>query len=452
VISTDVLIAGAGLAGLSAARSLRGSGLRSLVVEKEDKVGGRSGTVEHEGFLFDHSGHLLHLHDPHAKRLILRLLAGNIRLLERSSWIFSQQVFTRYPFQANLGGLPPRSAEECAAAFLKNLHRPVKCSPRASFRDWALAAFGEGICRRFMFPYNEKLWGAPLSRMTTDWQGRFLPRPSPEEVLYGTLLEHRRFFGYNAVFRYPLRGGIQALPDALAAELEGGLHLRTELQAVDLRERTARVSGLGEVRYERLVSTLPLPFLLDLCEGLPKAVREARSRLRWRTVYCLNLGIGRPKMSDKHWIYFPEKRFAFYRAGFSSNFSDHIAPAGTSSMYIEVARRPEERVDLESLEGKILEGLRSCGLLKGSDRLAARLWDRIDCAYVVYDRQRLGAVRTIMDFLQGFGVESIGRWGGWKYSFMEEAVRDGMHCAQRLLGVRAGGWKETSSKELVPLR
>ncbi|MFA6029883.1 MAG: FAD-dependent oxidoreductase [Elusimicrobiota bacterium] len=452
MLEVDVLVVGAGLAGLSTARALRGSGLRTLVVERDDKVGGRAGTVEHEGFLFDHTGHLLHLHDPKASRLILGLLGKNVHSLERSSWIHSQGVDTRYPFQANTYGLPPGTVSECVALFLKSRLRGDRIPREPSFRDWALAAFGEGICRRFMFPYNEKLWRTPLERMTTEWQGRFLPRPSAEEVLYGALRDQKKFFGYNASFRYPLRGGIQALPDAFAAGLEG-VHLGAELERVDLRERVARVRGLGEVRYRRLVNTSPLAYFLDRADGLSSSVKEARRRLRWRTVYNLNIGVARPRLSGKHWVYFPEGRFVFYRAGFSSNFSAHMAPKGTSSMYIEISRRPEERVDLPRLERATLEGLRASGLLGRSDRLVARQWNPIDCAYVVYDRSRTPAVRTIMSWLGGRGVESIGRWGGWKYSFMEEAVLDGMRCAERLRGRARGGATEPSPhKELIPIR
>ncbi|HVE13892.1 MAG TPA: FAD-dependent oxidoreductase [Elusimicrobiota bacterium] len=434
MIETDFLVLGAGLAGLSTAHHLRklGAGDRVLVVEKEARPGGRAGTIEKDGFLFDHTGHLLHLHDPYGKSLIEGLLRGNLETRERSAWIQSQGVFTRYPFQANTRGLPEATVVECVAGFLKNVHRPPKPGD-GSFKDWCLRTFGEGICRRFMFPYNEKLWRYPLERMTTEWQGRFLPEPRAGEVLRGALLDQREGFGYNATFRYPKRGGIQALPDALAARTPG-LRLNAAVERIDLAERVAVVAGLGEVRYRRLVNTLPLPVFLDLASPLPADVRAARSRLRWISVYNLNIGVARPRVSDKHWIYFPERKFPFYRAGFNSNFSSAVAPRGTSSMYIEVSAKPGERFDRTRLENRCIESLRGCGILKASDRIATRLWIDIPCAYVIYDRERGPALAAIRRHLGARGVETIGRWGAWKYSFMEEAVLDGRDCAERLLG------------------
>ncbi|MFH2202549.1 MAG: FAD-dependent oxidoreductase [Elusimicrobiota bacterium] len=440
MIHTEVLILGAGLAGLSTAHHLDRLGRkgRYLIVEKENAVGGRAGSMKRDGFIFDHTGHLLHLHDPYGKRLIMRLLRGNLALHERSNWIYSHGAFTRYPFQANTYGLPVNVVAECVGGFVRSAYQCRRLGADPSFQEWCLKTFGSGISKHFMFPYNRKLWRMRLSDMTTEWQGAFLPRPKADEVLYGALNDQKKFFGYNAHFRYPVRGGCQVLPDALAAKVSN-IRLGSPVQSVDLRERTAVVAGVGEVRYERLVNTLPLVDFLDLASPLPAAVRSARSDLRYVSVYNLNIGIRRGGISDKHWVYFPGNREVFYRAGFTSNFSPHLAPRKTTSMYIEVARRPGSRVNLDRLERQCLDGLRGCGILRGADKLAARLWIPIPCAYVVYDRRRTAALGRIFPHLAARGVASIGRWGGWKYSFMEEAVMDGLRCAQRLLGRRVKG-------------
>lgn len=450
---TDVLVLGGGLAGLSAAYHLKGSGLSCLVVEKAARPGGTAGSFAQDGFIFDHTGHLLHLHDPYGKRLVLDLLQGNVAVHERRSWIFSQNTFTRYPFQANTYGLPARAVDECLLGYLKTVHRPdPRPLPRnPSFLEWSRRQFGEGITRHFMAPYNEKLWRTPLSRLTTEWQGRFVPKPSPVEVLYGAVTDQKKFFGYNALFRYPRRGGIQVLADALAARLaEGVLRLGCKVLSVDLAEKTAAIAGLGEVRYERLVNTLPLPVFLDLAAPLPAAVRAARSKLRWNAVYNLNIGVNRAGISDKHWIYFPEDKFPFYRVGFASNFSKTNHPRGTSSLYIEVSRRPDESVNFPGLERSIVNGLVGCGLLTAADRITTRLWIPILCAYVVYDFNRTPAVDSIFAFFKKANIESIGRYGAWKYSFMEETLLDGKKCAERLLG-RAGK-EAVSAAELKPLK
>jgi len=454
MIRTEVLILGGGISGLSTAYHLErmGAGGRYLLVEKETGVGGTAATVSKDGFLFDHTGHLLHLHDPYGKRLVEGLLRGNLARHERSSWIYSHRTYTRYPFQANTYGLPREVVAECVAGFARNLYRPPEAPARPDFEEWCARTYGAGICRHFMYPYNRKLWRRPLSELGVEWQGRFLPRPSAEEVLYGALTDQRECFGYNAYFRYPRRGGIQPLADALAAQCRG-VRLGCRASFVDLDSKVAVVDGLGEVGYERLVNTTPLVEFLSLARPLPQAVAAARANLRWVGVRNLNIGIRRARVSDKHWIYFPERAFPFYRVGFNSNFSASVAPPGTSSMYIEVARRPDETVRLAALESRCLSGLRRCGILKASDRLAARLWIDIPYAYVVYDSLRASALDVILRCLSAKGVRSIGRWGSWKYSFMEEALLEGRRCAQTLVGRSpASGERAADRAPLTALR
>lgn len=454
MIKTDVLILGGGLAGLSTAYHLNErTRLSSLVVEKAGSVGGTAGTVKTDGFLFDHTGHLLHLHDPYGKKLVLDLLRGNLATHQRNSWIHLDGRYARYPFQANTYGLKPAVVADCLAGFLNTVHWPAAAplGPNPSFRDWSLRHFGPGISRHFMFPYNQKLWQTPLARMTTQWQGRFVPKPAASEVLYGALMDQKKFFGYNASFRYPIRGGIQALPDALAARLKPGqVSLGSAVSSVDLEAKVAVVEGLGEVAFERLVNTLPLVDFIDLAGPWPKDVLAARRRLRYNTVYNLNLGVARSNMSDKHWVYFPEAKYPFYRVGYSSNFAKTLAPKGASSLYIEVTRRGGQAVDLVPLENQVLRGLRQAGVLKASDRLLAKVWMPIRCGYVVYDFNRTPAVDRIFKDLSSRGVESIGRYGGWKYSFMEETLLDGKRCAERLAGVVSEA--NESQKELTPLK
>src|SRR4051812_39961343 len=125
MIKTDVLVLGGGLAGLSTAYHLQKlGGLDALVVEKNHHVGGLAATIAKDGFQFDHTGHLLHLHDEYGKRLVLDLLGDNVAVHERSSWIYSRGVHTRYPFQANTYGLSDGVVDDCVVGFLKGVHRP----------------------------------------------------------------------------------------------------------------------------------------------------------------------------------------------------------------------------------------------------------------------------------------------------------------------------------------
>lgn len=66
----DVLIVGAGLSGLCCARSLQQQGIRSLVLESSDSVGGRIRTDTVDGFRLDRGFQVFLTSYPEAKSIL----------------------------------------------------------------------------------------------------------------------------------------------------------------------------------------------------------------------------------------------------------------------------------------------------------------------------------------------------------------------------------------------
>ncbi|MBL0350850.1 MAG: FAD-dependent oxidoreductase [Elusimicrobia bacterium] len=430
-----LIVAGAGLAGLSCAYHADGP---VVVVDREPQPGGTARSFEIGGFTFDFTGHLLHLHHPYTTALVKRLLKGNWVVCRRDARIHSHGVLSAYPFQANLAALPPRVIRECVEGVRRSRarwgDRPLEGAGRLTFRQWCDRLFGAGISKHFMVPYNEKLWRIGVDDLTPEWCGNFVPVPTLAEVEAGARTAHRKAFGYNTTFLYPRTGGIQVLSDALAREVRG-LRLGAALESVDWEKRRVLLSTGEWQPYRRLVSTLPLPELLKRLTPFPAELEEPRSRLRWTTVLCVNLGVARPKISPASWIYFPEKKYPFYRVGFPMNFTPHVVPRGCSSMYVEIAcdpgREPAGPGARERLLSRVREGLIAAKILKRSDQIPVAHVVPIRYAYVVYDRHRTEALDRIFRWLdRRAGADSIGRYGAWKYSFMEEALLDGKRVAE----------------------
>jgi protoporphyrinogen oxidase len=380
MIKTNVLIVGGGLAGLSAARALQGK-TAYLLAEKEAGLGGLAASVRKNGFTFDHSGHLLHLRWAKTSSLILRLLKGNYLRIKRDARVHLAGTETPYPFQANLYGLPDRVRSECVRGFLEACLEAGKEPERAAedmpFRDWSLKTFGTGISRHFMFPYNRKLWRYPLARLTADWCAPFVPMPTPAEVIEGAYLRARTAMGYNPVFYYPRRGGIQALTDAMSEGLSG-VHTGCALEGLDIRTKTAYIGGLGEVKYKRLINTSPLKSFTELIGPRQAGIRALGAKLRHNCVHVLNLGI-KGAASSAHWTYFPEKEFLFYRAGTATNFSKRLAPPGCASLYIEISTAGAS-LDRAAAEKEILRGLVKARIIKSGADVTEKLWLTIPCA------------------------------------------------------------------------
>lgn len=425
-----IVILGGGLAGMSAAYHL--GDRPHVVIEAQELPGGLCRSRELDGFVFDYTGHLLHLRDERIVRLVDDLLPDTFEMIERVARIRTRGVTLPFPFQANLHGLPKEVVADCLVGFVESLSRPVPDDPATSFEAWSLAVFGRGISDAFMWPYNAKLFRRSPAEMTADWVSWAVPRPSLDELVRGALGMQNEGMGYNSRFRYPACGGIGVLPEALATRVPH-MRLAQRAESVDLDRRRVTLAGGEALEFEQLVVTIPLPQFLGMLHDSEPAMSRMAERLDWSVVACLNLGVQREGVADgAHWIYFPDDDVPFYRAGFPSNFSQGVAPPGTCSMYVEFGLRRGESFDPQALERETLAALRREGILAETDRVLVSDWIRIDPGYVIFDRARQEVMSSILPALESRGVYPIGRYGAWTYSYMERALLDGLELAERL--------------------
>jgi protoporphyrinogen oxidase len=441
-----VVILGAGLTGLSAASHLQP--IPSVVLERESRPGGLCRSHHEAGFTFDCTGHLLHLRDAAVKGLVDRLLPRAFARHDRRALVFSNNAFTPYPFQANLHGLPVEVVKECILGFVEALlERERGGEPdvsRLSFRAWAEATFGRGIASHFMLPYNAKLLRSDLDEIECSWVSWSIPRPTLSEILEGAFGSVVGGLGYNPTFLYPRRGGISALPEALAKRCPD-VRPNTTVVGVDARARRVRLAGGATLSYEALISTIPLDRLLAITDNLPAELPAIGRGLRAVRVLNINLGIDRDSISGAHWIYFPEPEYSFYRAGFPGNLSPDLVPHGCSSLYVERSLLRDEPFNPDEVVDTAVEDLRRAGILRRSDRVVYRRVSVLDPAYVIHDRFRARSLTRCLDALAELDIHSAGRFGAWEYSSMEGAIRSGMDLASRLaasLGERHGALRE----------
>lgn len=427
-----IVILGGGLAGISAARTLR-SGYE--LYEAADRLGGLARTETIRGHRFDQTGHWLHLRDRSVRQAVRRAMGDALAPHDRTARIFSHGALTRYPFQANLHGLPPGVAYECLKGFLDRRDRTERPRDRRTFEGFIQAHFGEGIARHFMVPYNQKLWGVHPREMTDAWCQRYVPTPDRDAVLRGAVGYAPPEMGYNVGFLYPRAGGIEPLALALSRGLSAPrVHRGASVEQIDLRRRQVQVGGEWRP-YRALVSSIPLPRLCEQLVAPPKRVLEAAERLRWTSLQYLNVGLRRPPPTDYHWVYLPEPELPAYRVGVFTRAAPAMAPRGRASLYVELAARSHLR-ETEAAR-RVAPMLVACGAMAARRDLAFAALRRIEFAYVIFDAHHARATATLHRYFRERGVFLCGRYGLWTYGSMEDAIVQGRQAAREACRVVA---------------
>lgn len=431
------IVIGAGLSGLSTLAHIQqeSPSTHLQLFEAANHVGGKARSEHIRGFTFDVTGHWLHLRDSEMRALVLRACGeSHFAPVERLSRVWSHGVYTRYPFQANVYGLPPQIVHECVMGAVEaRMNRPKyveESEEPQRFSDWVTFYFGAGIAKHFMIPYNAKLWGVSADEITSRWCQRFVPRPDLESIIAGAVGCHQDGMGYNATFLYPKQGGIQTVAEKLA-DLGGRSHiqLNTEVDQIDPYHRTLTFKDGVQSHYQKLVNTMPLPDLIDRCTSVPDVVQHARRQLRATEVIYLNVGIKGALGQCDHWIYVPEERWPMYRVGSFTNAMPSMAPKGHSSLYIELSDRERS---LDQIIPEVAEGLVEMNLITHQDQILFMEPRRIPNAYVIYDEHYHEAREIIHNWLNDVDILSVGRYGDWNYSSMEDALLDGKRAAKWL--------------------
>lgn len=536
--SAPVAVIGAGPTGLSAAYHL---GERALLIEKNSTVGGWCRSVEDRGFTFDFAGHIMFSADPYVHQLYNMLLGDNVHWQDREAWIYSKNVYTRYPFQGSLYGLPADVVTECivgaiearfgavkparpnsgnghgtnganghgtnghgaghAAASVTNGHTvtangtnghavaangtngvnahaaakvcegdvkdccgdgilessaklvkreaaPIQSAEEPkNFEEFIYKVWGRGIAKHFAIPYNRKLWAVPLSEMETSWLGGRVPMPDLEEMIEGALKPSPKPMGPNARFGYPLRGGFQALMNGFLPHLKGSTLLNASVRAVSPSKHLVTLTDGSQYRYSSLISTMPLPQLIRaMGNEAPAEIVDAVAMLRHVSVRCVNIGVGRENLTEKHWIYYPEDT-VFHRIFVQGNASPHCNPPGGFGLTCEITYSEHKPLpcDGDALIERCIEDCHKVGFFKPEDPIWATNQVDMPYAYVVYDHNRKESVELIREWLAQHDIILAGRYSEWEYYNSDHAFIAGKKAAD---AVRAAEQKQEADRLL----
>ncbi|HEX9794081.1 MAG TPA: FAD-dependent oxidoreductase [Planctomycetota bacterium] len=445
-----VVVLGAGVAGLYAARILAEAGVDTLVLERAEVVGGLAAGRERGGNHYDFGVHLLHAQDPEVFGVLQAELGDLLRPVAKSAKIRYGRGFRRYPlrFLDVLAGIPLLELLHCLSGMafqsVRNTLRPRE--PRDA-EEALIQLYGGPLYRSFFRDFTAHHWGLPASALSATFVKQKMPRLSAVDGL-------KRVLGKLGLGKGQVGGVESALGDETLWYTERGCRSFGEALAAAVRRAGGRIllespatgfrwgaAGVESVRYQAggidrevecdfLVSTIPLPHLVRAAEpAAPSAVQASAAALRFKPVAVYGLLVARPQVLDCLYVYFRNR--IFHRVAEPTRSGLRVAQTGHTLLLAEITcdegdSRWEGREDVRQ---QVVRDLVDEGLIEAAEVLEIHVFVNAH-AYPMFSLGFESHLDGIRNWLGGFAnLRSVGRNGGFCYPNMHGAMQMGAAAA-----------------------
>ena len=452
----QVVVVGAGPAGLTAAYLLAKSGYGPIVLEADDIVGGISRTAQYKGFRFDIGGHRFFTKIEPVQQLWEEILGDEFISVPRLSRIYYNGTFFDYPLKAKnaLMGLGPINALLIVLSYLKWHYQPYQVEE--NFEQWVTNRFGKRLYEIFFKTYTEKVWGIPCTEIRAEWAAQRIQGLSWARAILNATALNRRSTAIKTLiheFRYPRLGPGQMWERcAELIEQMGGRvlkrHLVKTVEVVDGRA-VAVVADTpdGERRFaaDHVIATTAVRSLVRaIAPAAPPEVRAAAEGLKYRDFVVVALVLDRENLFPDNWIYIHTPGIRIGRIQNFNNWSKAMVPEpGRTCLGLEYfCFKGDGTWDKPDAE-LIAEGAREVeqlGLAKAADVRDGTVI-RMPKAYPIYD----GAYRGHLDVIRGFidpiaNLHTVGRNGMHKYNNQDHSMLTAMMAVWNMQGASHDIW------------
>jgi protoporphyrinogen oxidase len=429
----NIVVLGSGMAGFGATHRFHADGISPVIYDKNNYHGGHTASFRYDsGFLFDLGPHISYTKDPRIQELFADSVDQKYETLQINLNNYWRGYWPQHPVQLHLHGLPDEVVVKVISDFVEERQAPERTIN--NYADWLLASFGRTFAEQFPMQYTRKYHLTTAENMSTDWLGPRIYRPSLEEVLRGALSPSAPNVHYITHFRYPSEGGFVRYLTKFVPK--GNLHLNHELVSLDPRRRRLTFANGVVTQYDALASSVPLPELVRMIDGVPQDVLDAAKRLACSTVVLVNIGVDREDLSAAQMTYFYDEDICFTRIGFPHMLSAKNAPPGTGNIQAEVyfseKYKPLTGSPSDWIE-PVIRDLRRCGILRENDTVLFQSAMMLKYANIIFDLDRTAALATVHGYLDELGIAYCGRYGDWGYLWTDEAFKSGEKAAQKAL-------------------
>lgn len=443
----QVVIIGAGPAGLTAAYELTKYNCQPIVLEQNDKVGGLARTENYQGYYFDMGGHRFYTKSRAVDQVWREILGADFLRRPRLSRIYYRNKFFNYPLKyANaLAGLGIWQAVLIVLSFIKWQIRPYK--QEETFEQWVTNRFGQRLYEIFFKTYTEKVWGIPCSELKAEWAAQRIKDLSFKTALLSMFAKpNNSIKTLIEEFDYPRLGPGMLWTEAKnEIERRGGrVCLNSQVTRIHRNGNcieSVRIShnGSGEevIRGTDFISSMPVSEFIKKLDPVPPDVLAAANRLNYRDFLTVCLIVNKSDLFPDNWIYVHSPEVKIGRIQNYKNWSQEMVPdPNKTSLGLEYFCTEGDDLwnlpDAELVELGKME-LERIGLVTPSDIVDGCVF-RVPKAYPIYDSDYRDCLQTVKEFADSLeNFQTIGRNGLHRYNNQDHSMITGMMAVRNLI-------------------
>jgi protoporphyrinogen oxidase len=460
----QIVIIGAGPAGLTAAYELAKLNQRPLVLEERDKVGGLSCTENYQGFHFDMGGHRFFTKVNEVKQFWHEILDGDFLHRPRLSRIYYRRKFFYYPLKPlnALLGLGFWNSTLIILSYIKWQLFPYK--KEDTFEQWVTNRFGKRLFKTFFETYTEKVWGISCSELKAEWAAQRIKDLSLKTALVAMFVKPKQTIKTLIdEFEYPRFGpGMMWKAVKEAIDRRNG-HVQLDSKVIQINRNGRRIDSVTIARNGHsetiegtdFISSMPVTdFVKKLSPSAPAEVVTAAQQLKYRDFLTVCLIVNQPHLFPDNWIYVHDPSVKVGRVQNFKNWSPDMVPdKNKTSLGLEYFCSEGDEVwkmpdtDLIELGKREVERI---GLASYADIEGGCVF-RVPKSYPVYDsgyRESLSILRNFVDSLENF--QTVGRNGLHRYNNQDHAMLTGMLAVRNVVfGERNDLWSVNTDQEYI---
>jgi protoporphyrinogen oxidase len=465
----DIVIIGAGPAGLTAAYMLTKRGVASTVLESDTVVGGISRTAVRDGWRFDIGGHRFFTKVKPVNDLWFEILGKDEFLRRpRMSRIYYRGKLYDYPIKpANaLKNLGPVEAVLCGFSYLYARVRPPQ--DQSTLEGYIVANYGRRLYNHFFKTYNEKVWGVPASEIASDWGAQRIKGMSLFAAVWepirakiaGSRDKSKQVTSLIEEFNYPKFGPGQMWEKCTELVSDKGTKVVfdskvTKIEHADGRAFavTAESNGVTN-RYEctDVISSMPIGALLEAMDPpVPPEVTKAAESLRYRDFMTVALVVPEKYGFPDTWIYIHDPDVEVGRIQNFSSWSPYLVKDGRTCLGLEFFVQEGDEMWTKSDADLVEQGKRELAHLNLVD--TGKVEDgyvvRMPKAYPFYDWEYKQNVDVLRKWLEQNtpNVYPVGRNGMHRYNNQDHSMYTAMLSVENIYGAKHDVWSVNVEEE-----